>query len=231
MHAAFAILTALHVRDTTGQGCMIEAPLVESALNLAAEEVLEFSAFGRVGERLGNRSRERAPQGVYRCEGDERWVALSVEDAQWPALVELLGAPEWARENALSTVAGRFDAQDRLDAQLAEWFGTQGRDDVVERLRAAGVTAAPVVDHRDVVTQPLFEARGFAEWCDHPVAGHIPVTTLPFRWSGIDRWIRCPAPMLGEHNHEVLSSILGLDEQEISSLEDQGVIGTRPSGL
>jgi crotonobetainyl-CoA:carnitine CoA-transferase CaiB-like acyl-CoA transferase len=84
---------------------MIEAPLVESALNLAAEEVLEFSAFGRVGERLGNRCRERAPQGVYRCEGDERWVALSVEDEQWPALVDLLGAPEWAQDPALSTLS------------------------------------------------------------------------------------------------------------------------------
>jgi crotonobetainyl-CoA:carnitine CoA-transferase CaiB-like acyl-CoA transferase len=230
MHAAFAILTALQQRDITGTGCMIEAPLVESALNLAAEEVLEFSAFGRVGERLGNRSRERAPQGVYRCEGDERWIAVSVQDEQWPALVDLLGAPEWARDPALSTVAGRFDAHDRLDEHLADWFAVLERDDAVERLRAAGVAAAPVVDSRNVVTEPVFEARGFAEWCDHPVVGHIPVTTLPFRWSGIDRWIRCPAPTLGQHNHEVLSSILGLDEAEIERLEAQHVIGTRPAG-
>jgi crotonobetainyl-CoA:carnitine CoA-transferase CaiB-like acyl-CoA transferase len=231
MHAAFAILTALEQRDITGAGCMIEAPLVESALNLAAEEVLEFSAFGRVGERLGNRSRERAPQGVYRCEGDEQWIALSVEDGQWPALVDLLGTPEWAQDPALSTVAGRFDAHDRIDQHLADWFVSQSRDDAAARLRAAGVAAAPVVDNRDVVTQPVSEARGFAEWCDHPVVGRIPVITQPFRWSGIDRWIRFPAPTLGQHNHEVLSSILGLDEAEIERLEDQGVIGTRPVGL
>ena len=65
----------------------------------------------------------------------------------------------------------------------------------------------------------------------HPVVGRIPVMTQPFRWSGIDRWIRFPAPTLGQHNHEVLSSILGLDEAEIEQLEDQGVIGTRPAGL
>jgi crotonobetainyl-CoA:carnitine CoA-transferase CaiB-like acyl-CoA transferase len=231
MHAAFAILTALEQRDITGAGCMIEAPLVESALNLAAEEVLEFSAFGRIGERLGNRSRERAPQGVYRCEGDEQWIAVAVEDGQWPALVDLLGAPEWTKDPALSTVAGRFDAHDRLDQHLADWFGAQARDDAVARLRAAGVAAAPVVDQRDVVTQPVSEARGFAEWCDHPVVGRIPVITQPFRWSGIDQWIRFPAPTLGQHNHEVLSSILGLDEAEIAQLEDEGVIGTRPVGL
>jgi crotonobetainyl-CoA:carnitine CoA-transferase CaiB-like acyl-CoA transferase len=231
MHAAFAMLTALEQRDATGAGCMIEAPLVESALNLAAEEVLEFSAFGRIGERLGNRCRERAPQGVYRCEGDEQWVALSVEDEQWPALVELLGTPEWTQDPALSTVAGRFDAHDLLDQHLAEWFGAQGRDDAVDRLLAAGVAAAPVVDNRDVVTHAVFEARGFAEWSDHPVTGRLPVTTLPYRWSGIDRWIRCPAPTLGQHNHEVLSSILGLDKEEIERLEEAGVIGTRPAGL
>jgi crotonobetainyl-CoA:carnitine CoA-transferase CaiB-like acyl-CoA transferase len=231
MHAAFAVLTALVQRDSTGVGCMVEAPLVESALNLAAEEILEFSAFGRVGERLGNRCRERAPQGVYRCAGDEHWIAVSVEDEQWPALVDLLGAPEWAQDPALSTVAGRFGAHDRLDQHLAEWFGAQVRDDAVERLQVAGVAAAPVVDNRNLMTQPVFEARGFTEWYDHPVVGHIPVTTLPYRWSGIDRWIRGPAPTLGQHNHEVLSSILGLDEAEIERLEAQLVIGTRPAGL
>jgi crotonobetainyl-CoA:carnitine CoA-transferase CaiB-like acyl-CoA transferase len=231
MHAAFAILTALEQRDTTGVGCMIEAPLVESALNLAAEEILECSAFGRIGERLGNRSRERVPQGVYLCEGDEQWIALSVEDEQWPALVDLLGTPLWAQEPALSTAGGRFLSHDLLDQHLADWFRSQRRDDIVDRLRAAGVAAAPVVDNRDVVTQPVVEARGFAEWCDHPVVGRVPVTTLPFRWSGIDRWIRSPAPTLGQHNHEVLSSILGLDDEEIDRLEAQQVIGTRPVGL
>jgi crotonobetainyl-CoA:carnitine CoA-transferase CaiB-like acyl-CoA transferase len=231
MHAAFAMLTALEQRDATGVGCLIEAPLVESALNLAAEEVLEFSAFGRVGERLGNRCRERAPQGVYRCEGDESWIAVSVEDGQWSALVDLLGAPEWAQDPALSTATGRFDAHDLLDQRLADWFGAQERDDAVGRLRGAGIVAAPVIDNRDVVSQPVFEARSFAEWCDHPVVGRLPVPTLPFRWSGIDRWIRFPAPTLGQHNHEVLSSILGLSEVEIEQLEAGGVIGTRPAGL
>jgi crotonobetainyl-CoA:carnitine CoA-transferase CaiB-like acyl-CoA transferase len=231
MHAAFAILTALEQRAATGVGCLIEAPLVESALNLAAEEVLEFSAFGRVGERLGNRSRERAPQGVYRCRGDEQWVALSVEEDRWAALVEVLGAPGWAQDAQLSTTAGRFEAHDHIDEQLASWFAEQDRDEAVDRLQAAGIAAAPVVDNRDVVTHPLFEARAFAEWCDHPVAGHIPVPTLPYRWSGIDRWIRFPAPTLGQHNHEVLTSMLGLDEADIALLEKEQVIGTRPARL
>jgi crotonobetainyl-CoA:carnitine CoA-transferase CaiB-like acyl-CoA transferase len=156
---------------------------------------------------------------------------VSVDDDQWHALVEAMGCPAWARHPALSTVAGRFDAHDVLDERLAEWFRNLDRDEIVERLLASGVPAAPVVDNREVVTHPLFESRGFAEWCEHPVVGRVPITTLPFRWSGIDRWIRTPAPTLGQHNYEVLSSILGLDDGEIEQLEAQQVIGTRPVGV
>jgi crotonobetainyl-CoA:carnitine CoA-transferase CaiB-like acyl-CoA transferase len=205
--------------------------LVESALNLAAEELLEFSAFGLLGERLGNRSRQHAPQGVYRCTGDDSWIALSVDDDTWPALVRVLGEPDWSRNPSLATVAGRFDAHDDIDAHLNEWFAPQAVDDAVRTLTSAGIAAAPVVDHRDVVTHPLFEDRGFAEWIEHPVTGRILVTAMPFRYSGIDRWLRMPAPTLGQHNHEVLSSILGLDKDEIEELEEQRVIGTRPLGV
>lgn len=231
MHAAFALLVALQKREVTGEGSFIESPLVESALNLAAEELLEFSGLGRVGERLGNRSRERAPQGVYRCEGDEQWVALSVEDDQWPALVALLGSPAWATAPAMATATGRFAAQDEIDERLGEWFAGQARDEVWRRLVDCGIAAAPVVDHRDVSSFELFTARGFPEVADHPVAGPIPVPGMPYRWSGIDRWIRTPSPTLGQHNHEVLTEVLGLDDDEIRRLEEDRVIGTRPLGL
>jgi crotonobetainyl-CoA:carnitine CoA-transferase CaiB-like acyl-CoA transferase len=231
MHAAFALLVALQRREATGEGSFVESPLVESALNLAAEELLEFSGLGRVGERLGNRSRERAPQGVYRCEGDEQWVALSVEDDRWPALVELLGSPAWATAPALSTAEGRFAAHDEIDAHLAEWFAGRSRDDVWRELVGRGIAAAPVVDHRSVSTFELFTERGFFEVAEHPVAGAIALPGMPYRWSGIDRWIRTPSPTLGQHNHEVLSGVLGLDADEIRRLEDDQVVGTRPLGL
>ncbi len=232
MHAAFAMLTALEQRDATGVGCMIEAPLVESALNLAAEEVLEFSAFGRIGERLGNRCRERAPQGVYRCEGDEQWVARL---RRGRAVACTGGTARHTRVDAGSRARrpspGVSTHMISLISTSPSGSAPRGASDAVDRLLAAGVAAAPVVDNRDVVTHAVFEARGFAEWSDHPVTGRLPVTTLPYRWSGIERWIRCPAPTLGQHNHEVLSSILGLDKEEIERLEEAGVIGTRPAGL
>ena len=232
MHAAFAILTALAERDRTGVGSLVESPLVESALNLGAEEILEYSAFGRTGERLGNRSRERAPQGVYRCRGEEQWLAVSVDaDEQWQALVDALGNPSWAQDPALSTVEGRFAAHDEIDRHLGEWALDRDRDEAAAELAARGIPAMGVIDSRDVVLQDVFVTRGFTAQVDHPVVGLQPITSLPFRYTGIDGWIREPAPTLGQHNREVLSGVLGLSDDEIAELEETQVIGTLPLGI
>ena len=74
-------------------------------------------------------------------------------------------------------------------------------------------------------------ARGFFETVEHPVAGDPPVPGLPWRSRGVDRWIRRPAPTLGQHNHEVLGGRLGLTPDELATLEADGLIGTRPLGL
>jgi crotonobetainyl-CoA:carnitine CoA-transferase CaiB-like acyl-CoA transferase len=73
-------------------------------------------------------------------------------------------------------------------------------------------------------------ARGYFEMVDHPVVGQHPTPGQPFRFTGVDRWIRSPAPTLGQHNEEVLSGWLGLDRDELAALGDAGVIGTWPHG-
>ena len=231
-HAAFAIQVALAARDATGEGQLVEASLIESGLNAAAEQVIEYTAYGTVLERLGNRAPGIAPQGVYRCRGDERWLALSVAtDEQWAALCRVVGQPGWAADPKLATWQGRWADHDALDAGLADWAAGLELEAAVERLIAAGVPAAPVVDHRSVSSHPELNARRFFEMCPHPVAGTHPMFGMPFRWSGIDRWIRSPAPTLGEHNAEVLGSVLGLDAATIDELAAAGVIGDRPVGV
>src|SRR5439155_26372304 len=92
MHAAFAVLTALEARERTGEGRLIEVPMLEVALNIAAEPAITWSAYGHRLDRQGNRGPRAVPQGVYACVGVERWVALSIEtDDQWASFVELLG--------------------------------------------------------------------------------------------------------------------------------------------
>ena len=231
MHAAFATLVALHRRARTGRGCFVEVPMVEAALAIAAEPVLEWTAYGNLMERTGNRSPRACPQGVYPCLGVERWLAVSVLDGvQWEGLTAALGHPVWSKDPELSTWAGRRRAEERIDQALAAWAAEQDVEGAVDTLRAHGVPAAPAWDPRRVSEHPQFRARGFYETVDHPVAGRHAVPTQPFRLSGLDRWVRTAAPTLGQHNAQVLGEA-GCDGAELRRLEEAGVIGTRPKGL
>jgi crotonobetainyl-CoA:carnitine CoA-transferase CaiB-like acyl-CoA transferase len=228
MHAAFAIQVALAAREATGEGQFVEAPLIESALNIAAQQVVEYSAYDRLVTRIGNKTPGRAPQGVYPCAGEERWLAVSVAtDGQWHRLRAALGDPAWANDPGLASYAGRRDRGDEIDKELAEWAAAQELDDAVERLVAHGVPAGAVRDFRSISSHPLFQARGFFETVDHEVLGTHPVSVLPFKWSGIDRWIRDPAPTLGQDNRAVLMGVLGLPDDELAELEAAQVIGDR----
>ena len=229
MHAAFAAMVALERRARTGLGSLVEAPMVEAAIAVAAEQVLEYTAYGNVLGRDGNRSPRAAPQGVYACAGDDKWLALSVlDDEQWSGLVKALGSPDWALDPALATAPGRRTAHDLIDDRLAEWAAAIDLDSAVSTLIEAGVPAAPAFDPRLVHTNPQFAARRYFEVVDHPVAGPLETPTLPFRYTSRDHWIDSPAPTLGQHNVEVLESI-GLTSAEIDALTAAGTIGTAPA--
>jgi crotonobetainyl-CoA:carnitine CoA-transferase CaiB-like acyl-CoA transferase len=237
VHGAFALLVALAERAASGEGHLVESTMVESALNVAAEQVVEWSAYGRLLGREGNRSPLAAPQGLYPCAGGqpgmEIWVALCVaDDAQWRALRAALGKPAWAMDPALDTSAGRRATHDAIDERLREWTRTRERSALVTELRERGIPASEVADPcRLLETNPQLRARRYFEAPEHPVVGAMPMPSWPFRFEGIERWLRTPAPTLGQDNERVLSGVLGLSVGEIRTLEAAGVIGTRPRGL
>ena len=240
MHAALAFLVAWRASATSGRGHHVESTMVESALNVAAEQVVEWTARGLLLERAGNRSRLAAPQGLYLCaegqsgeSGIAGWLALTVaSDAQWCALRTVLGDPEWARDPALDTLAGRRAAHDAIDARLREWAATRGRAAMVAELRARGIPASEVANPcRLAQSNPQLESRGYFETPEHAVVGPMPVPGLPFRSERVRQWARTPAPRIGEHNARVLGGLLGLGADELRALEAEGVVGTRPRGL
>ncbi len=233
MHAAWALLVALAERERTGEGRLVEVTMVEGALNAAAEQVIEWTAHGRLLERQGNRSPEAAPQGLYPAAGstpgDEAWVAISVAtDAQWRALCELIGRDDWAGDDALASLEARRAAHDDIDVVLREWVAGRDLEAALEALAETGVPAGRVVDSRRASRQPQIAARRFFEEIEHPVVGTHATPTVPFRLDGVDRWLRRPAPTVGQHAREVLSERLGLDAAELDALEADAVIGTRP---
>lgn len=238
MHAAIALLLALEHRRETGAGMQLESIMVGGALNVAAEQVIEFSAYGRLLQRDGNRSPWAAPQGSYRCadrdaEGDQdTWVVVAVEsDEQWAALVTALGSPGWATRAGLDAAEGRRAAHDDLDAGLADWCAERTADEVVETLWPAGVPAARVLFAHEHAGLEQFAHRGFIETLQHPVTGAHRHVGFPVRFGNGPEWVHHrPTPTLGQHNEEILRDLLGVSAEEYKKLQDGGVIGSKPKG-
>jgi len=231
MHAVLALLMALEHRRKTGEGQLVEVPLVEVAVNLSAEQVIEHSAYGQILERDENRGPVAAPQGVYRCGGDGGLLAVAIaSDEQWLAWVRLLGEPAWARDPQLATVAGRRARHDSLDLQIETWLGDRCAEPAAAQLRAAGIPAQVLINAYRLMPNAQLEARGFFQTLTHPITGETRYPGLPMRFSALPRALHpSPAPCLGQHNEEVLTARLGLSREQIERLREQKIIGERPS--
>jgi crotonobetainyl-CoA:carnitine CoA-transferase CaiB-like acyl-CoA transferase len=186
MHAIVALMEALHQREADGKGALIEVPLVEVALNAAAEQVLQYSLDGTLLTRDGNRGPEGDPQDVYPCAGDDEWLAVSVRPGDAAAVEALTGG------------------------DLARWAAARPVAAAVEELADHGVPAAQGVVPCDLALNEQLRARDFFEVLDHPVVGRHPIPSLPFRLAGGDHhgWYRTPPPTLGQHDEQITRQIL-----------------------
>jgi crotonobetainyl-CoA:carnitine CoA-transferase CaiB-like acyl-CoA transferase len=233
MHAAFATLLALQQRERTGEGQLVELPLIEPALNAAAEQVIEWTKHAVLLPRLGNRGPYAAPQGVYRCAKDARgdeWLALAVAtDAQWTALRGVLADPPGLRDPALADAAARRAAHDAIDPVISSWCAQRPCSDAESALLAAGVPAASCINAHHLLPNPQLEARAAYTTLQHPITGPTRYPELPILFSAWPRPLRkAPPPTLGQHNAEVLRE-LGLSDQEIADLRAKKIIGEKPA--
>jgi crotonobetainyl-CoA:carnitine CoA-transferase CaiB-like acyl-CoA transferase len=226
LHAAFAGIAALRLARSEGRGRLVEVTMVEAALNVTAEQVIVWDTEGRILGRSGDGAGDCCPEGVYRCAGEDAWLALSVPtDAQWEALCRILDIDspgEWA------TTAGRKDAGKEIDQLISAWTAQGEPGLVVDRLLEAGIPAAEVISSRDIASNPQLRHRGLFERETHPVTGSHELPTMPFRMSSVASWMTRPAPTLGQHNDEVLGEVA--NESERAALRSLGVIGETLAG-
>lgn len=232
LHGAFALMLGLEARRRTGRGQLIELPLVEPALAMASESVIEYTAYGELLGCQGNRGPYAAPQGIYpTSEGDPLALAVAT-DEQWRALCALLGANEWAVDARLATADGRRAAHDAIDKKVAQWSAERSCEEAVARLVDVGIPASPVANAHEVHPHVQLEHRRFFQALVHPETGTVDYPVLPMRFSSLDPALhRSPAPTLGQHNEEVLCGELGLGRDAYEALETEQVIGTRPTFL
>jgi crotonobetainyl-CoA:carnitine CoA-transferase CaiB-like acyl-CoA transferase len=231
VHAVFALGLALEERRRTGQGQMVEVALVEPALNVAAEQVLEYSAFGVLLGRDSNKMPHAAPQGIFETRDVNERVAISVTtDEEWAGLCRVLKAEDWRLADALSTHPGRYAAHEELCERLGAWVRERSRDQVIEAMLDAGVPASASINNHSLSPNPQLTHRHFFQTMRHPVTGDTRYPSFPGDFSLFERELhRTPPPTLGQHNREVLQGELGMTDEEFDRLEAAQIVGMRPS--
>jgi crotonobetainyl-CoA:carnitine CoA-transferase CaiB-like acyl-CoA transferase len=229
---ALAVLCALHYRERTGKGQLIDFAQAENMLPHIGEYFMDAAMNGRDLPPMGNHHPRMAPHNCYPCQGEDRWLVLAIAtDDEWHKLRQALGEPAWARQEKFATLAGRLQHQDELDQHLAAWTSTQDARTAMEHLQAHGVAAGMVLSEPDAYEDPHLNARGFFETVTHRECGTHRYPGILWKMSKTPASIRSAACCLGEHNDYVYRHLLGMSPEEISRLRQEGHIGDTYIGV
>ena len=228
--AVFAICLAIHRRARTGEGGFIDLSQAESFMPHLGEVYLEHAISGAPRARRGNRRPDMAPHGVYRCAGEDRWVAIAVDsDERWREMCGAMQMPQLARNPRFKTLAARLRNQDELDAAVERWTRTMTRYEVASALQERGIAAGPVLDcGADAYDDPHLQERGYFQAVEHPDAGMHLMSGPIWRMANRSEIRHDPAPGLGEHNELILGDLLGMSHSRLAEMEANRTIGTTP---
>ena len=224
-----SLLIAMHHRNRTGEGQLIDLSQQETSVHLITRQLMEYNTTGAVPRRQGNRDGLMAPHGNFPCRGRDSWVAIAVRsNSEWRSLCEVMDRPDLASDPRYSTLYGRTEHLNQLEQAVEEWTSGQEADTVMDKLQAVGIPSAPVSNAAQVLENPQLNARGFFDDVIHPLTGTYRHTGTPWRLTHSPRKPRHPAPMLGQHSVQVFRNLLGIPDKEIASLIDRGITGDTP---
>ncbi|HEY8766692.1 MAG TPA: CoA transferase [Dehalococcoidia bacterium] len=226
--SAAAIVAALGLRDRTGEGQYIDQSQTETAAQMLAPILMQSLVTGVDQERCGNRHPDAAPHGVFRCLGDDRWIALAcMTDQQWTSLRSVLG--DSAADSRFKTLAGRKANEDEIESLIATWTSSRMAEKAVAALQAAAVPSDVVATGEDVSEDIQLEHRGFFRTFTHSVIGPHRYRGPTFRLSKVED-IQGPGPALGEHNAQVCELLQLSDDEIAEALISGGMAADVDSG-
>ena len=225
MLAAFTAVAALCAKRGADLGQHVDVSLRDMGSSFIGPALLDYAMNGREAMRQGNRDDSAAPQGVYRCWGEDAWVSISVaSEEEWQGMVRAMGDPDWAQGDEFGDAFRRWKVHDRLDALIEAWTAQHTPTEATNMLEIQGVAAAPSLTPDQLIGDAhLLERETFPKVL-HPEKGEQRAVAPPWRLSGtpavIDRW----TPDLGENNLDVFQGILGLNKAEVERLQEAKII-------
>ena len=219
------LIAALDYHRRTGKGQHIDISQLEAALHFMAPPILECLNNGHQQQRMGNRHAAVAPHGAYACAGEDRWCAIAcTTEAEWQALCQVMGHPAWTQHERFATRLGRKAHEDELDELLGAWTTHHDADTLMNTLQRAGVPAGVVGSNKDVIEDPQLAYRGHFIYMDHPGVGRHPVQRSEFRLSQAEAEFHWPSPNIGQHTVQVCKEMLGMSDDEITTLIEDNVL-------
>src|SRR5262249_34579585 len=231
LHGAVAVLAALLHRARTGRGQYIDLSQWETTMAVLPEAIVEYTMNGAAPPRDGNRDPHMAPHGVFPAAGDDRWLAITIEDdAAWRRFAQVIGRPDLAADTRFATLAGRKRHEDELEELVAAWTATQEPDAAVATLQDAGIPAFVAAPNRDIAEDPHLAARGFPLTLPQPQAravrgvGEMMGLGVAWRMSRSGSRVRRAAPILGQDTDDVLRDVCGYGTDEIDRLRAASVL-------
>lgn len=218
--ATTAVVTALRERERTKKGAYVEMSLHESGVSFSGPWLIEHQLGGHI-EPIGNRHPQMAPYGVYRCQGEDEWIALAcANDGQWASLCNLIDGD---LDPSATLELRQFD-HDVIDAAISGWTRSRVKSRAAEELQQAGVCAGPVNIAPDMTADAQVRYRGFFV----PLESGTPMPGNPIKMSGSSSADWTPCPRLGADNARVLKDWLGYSDERIDDLVRDSVLADKP---
>jgi crotonobetainyl-CoA:carnitine CoA-transferase CaiB-like acyl-CoA transferase len=225
LHGAVAVLAALLHRARTGRGQYIDLSQWETTMAVLPEAIVEYTMNGQPPARDGNRDPHMAPHGVFPAAGEDRWLAVTIEDdTAWRRFAQVIGRPELGEDARFATLVARKRHEDELETLVTAWTATQDAEAAVATLQEAGIPAFVAATNRDIAEDPHLAARGFPVTLPHPEVGELMHLGIPWRMSESDSRVRRAAPVLGQDTDDVLRDVCGYGAEDIERLRTAGVL-------
>ena len=222
--ACVGALAALHDRERTGKGQVVDSAIYEAVLAVMESTVPEYTQGGTIRERSGAILPKTAPSNVYPTADGEMIVMGANQDSVFARLAEAMGQPDLATDPRYADHVARGEHQDELDQVIAGWTATLEADPLLDVLERHGVPAGRIFRAPEMLTDPHFQARDAIVDVPHPVFERLKMQNVFPKLSRTQGTVRWPGPELGAHNAEVYGGLLGLSDDELAALGAAGIV-------
>lgn len=218
--SAVAALGVLYAQKLRGPGQHIDISKQEALLSLCRVQIARYANEGFSPSRF---DQQRVFGDLYPCK-DGYVVVMTNDEAQWRALVKLLGEPEWAKDERLADPTSRESHFAQIRPHILHWLRNHTREEIYHKGQALGCPTSPVLSPAEVATSEHFSQRGFFAAAEHPLAGKALYPLAPYQFSRTPASIQRPAPLLGQHNEEVYCQRLGYTPDDLAQMKIAGVL-------